>query len=50
MLVALSCCMLLATAADGKCRALAFGGAGDKGPFQVGALKGLIESLPAAET
>ena len=38
-----------AFAAD-KCRAFAFGGAGDRGSYQVGVLKGLIESLPAEET
>ncbi len=28
-----------------KCRALAFAGSGDKGPYQIGAFQGLLESL-----
>ena len=36
--------------AGDKCRAFAFGGAGDRGSYQVGVLKGLIESLPPEET
>ena len=36
--------------AGDKCRAFAFGGAGDRGAYQVGVLQGLIESLPPEET
>jgi hypothetical protein len=50
LLVTLYCLVSFASAGSEKCRAIAFGGVGDQGPYQVGVLKGLIESLPAAET
>jgi predicted acylesterase/phospholipase RssA len=33
----------------GKCRGLAFAGSGDKGPYQIGAFKGLYDSLGSEE-
>lgn len=48
-LVILLTILSVAFAGD-KCRAFAFGGAGDKGAYQVGVLAGLIETLPAEET
>jgi predicted acylesterase/phospholipase RssA len=36
--------------ADGKCRALALRGGGTKGAYEVGVLKGLVETLDPIET
>lgn len=39
----------LATAGNRKCHAIVFEGGGDRGAYEVGVLKGLIDNLPPAE-
>ncbi len=42
--------LVVGTAADNKCRGVALRGGGDKGPYEIGVLKGLVEALPAEES
>lgn len=49
LLLALTGLVWNAEAINGKCRGLVLGGGSDRGPFQAGAIAGLIEHLPAGE-
>lgn len=48
-LLVASAVLLAGTQADNKCRGVALRGGGDKGPYEVGVFKGLLEALPAEE-
>ena len=48
--VSLACLLLVAAAESDKCYTIAFSACSDKGPYEYGVLKGLIENLPANET
>ena len=45
-----ACLLLVSAFADNKCYTIAFSACSDKGPYELGVLKGLIENLPANQT